>query len=100
MGIGAIARLWAAAQAPGLIFRRSRYQRIAQVPMRQGRITVVDRKLIAAARQRGIEVHVWTVDEPEQMHQLLDLGVDGLMTDRPDVLKNVLRERGGWSSTR
>ena len=33
------------------------------------------------------------------MHELLDLGVDGLMTDRPDVLKNVLRERGGWGST-
>lgn len=98
MGIGAIARLWAAGRAPGLIFRRSRYQRIAQVPVRQGRITVVDRKLIAAARQRGIEVHVWTVDEPEQMHQLLDLGVDGLMTDRPEVLKNVLRERGGWAA--
>jgi glycerophosphoryl diester phosphodiesterase len=59
---------------------------------------VVDRKLIAAARQRGIEVHVWTVDEPGQMHELLDLGVDGLMTDRPDVLRKVLRERGGWAS--
>jgi glycerophosphoryl diester phosphodiesterase len=98
MGIGAIARLWAAGRLPGALFRRARYQRIAQVPVRHGRITVVDRKLIAAAQQRGIEVHVWTVDEPGQMHELLDLGVDGLMTDRPDVLKNVLRERGGWGS--
>jgi glycerophosphoryl diester phosphodiesterase len=97
MGIGAIARLWAAGRLPGA-FRRSRYQRIAQVPVRHGRITVVDKKLIAAARQRGIEVHVWTVDDPAQMHELLDLGVDGLMTDQPDVLKNVLRERGGWVS--
>jgi glycerophosphoryl diester phosphodiesterase len=97
MGIGAIARLWAAGRLPGL-FHRSRYQRIAQVPVRQGRITVVDKKLISAARQRGIEVHVWTVDDPAQMHELLDLGVDGLMTDRPDVLKNVLRQRGGWGS--
>lgn len=95
MGIGAIARLWAAGRLPGA-FRRSRYQRIAQVPVRQGRITVVDRKLITAAQQRGIEVHAWTVDEPAQMNELLDLGVDGLMTDRPDVLKNVLRQRGGW----
>lgn len=95
MGIGAIARLWAAGRLPG-VFRRSRYQRIAQVPVRQGRITVVDRKLIAAAQQRGIEVHVWTVDDPAQMRELLDLGVDGLMTDRPDILKRVLRERGGW----
>jgi len=99
MGIGAIARLWAAGRLPGL-FRWARYQRIAQVPVRHGRITVVDRKLIAAARQRGIEVHVWTVDDPAQMHELLDLGVDGLMTDRPDVLKNVLRQRGGWVTTR
>jgi glycerophosphoryl diester phosphodiesterase len=97
MGIGAIARLWAAGRLPSA-FGRARYQRIAQVPVRHGRITVVDRKLIAAARQRGIEVHVWTVDEPGQMHELLDLGVDGLMTDRPDVLRKVLRERGGWAS--
>ncbi len=97
MGIGAIARLWAAGRLPGA-FRRARYQRIAQVPVRQGRITVVDRKLITAAQQRGIEVHVWTVDDPAQMHELLDLGVDGLMTDRPDVLKNVLRERAVWGS--
>jgi glycerophosphoryl diester phosphodiesterase len=98
MGLGAIARLWAAGRLPGALFGRARYQRIAQVPVRHGRITVVDKKLIATARQRGIEVHVWTVDEPEQMHELLDLGVDGLMTDRPDVLRKVLRERGGWGS--
>lgn len=99
MGIGAIARLWAAGRLPRPLFRRARYQKIAQVPVRHGRITVVDRKLIAAARERGIEVHVWTVDDPARMHELLDLGVDGLMTDRPDVLKNVLRQRGGWGST-
>jgi glycerophosphoryl diester phosphodiesterase len=95
MGIRAIVRLWASARLPGVL-RGTRYQRIAQVPVRHGRLTVVDRRLITTARQRGIEVHVWTVDEPAQMHELLDLGVDGLMTDRPDVLKSVLTERGGW----
>ena len=97
MGIRAIARLWASARLPSA-FLRSGYQRVAQVPVRQGRLTVVDKRLIARARQRGIEVHVWTVDEPAQMHELLDLGVDGIMTDKPDVLKRVLRERGGWST--
>jgi glycerophosphoryl diester phosphodiesterase len=98
MGIRAIARLWASSRLPAMLLR-SGYQRIAQVPVRQGRLTVVDKRLIARARQRGIEVHVWTVDEPGQMHELLDLGVDGIMTDKPDVLKRVLRERGGWGPT-
>jgi glycerophosphoryl diester phosphodiesterase len=97
MGIRAIARLWASSRLPGVL-RGARYQRVAQVPVRHGRVTVVDRRLITAARQRGIEVHVWTVDDRLQMHELLDLGVDGLMTDRPDVLKSVLTERGGWGS--
>jgi glycerophosphoryl diester phosphodiesterase len=96
MGVGAIARLWASGRLPSALFRRARYQRIAQVPMRQGRLTVVDRRLIATARRRGIEVHVWTINDAEQMRQLIDLGVDGIMTDRPEVLKSVLRERGLW----
>lgn len=71
--------------------------RAAQVPVRQGRITVVDRRFVASAHRRGVAVHVWTIDEPDEMHRLLDLGVDGLMTDRPEVLRDVLIERGAWS---
>jgi glycerophosphoryl diester phosphodiesterase len=100
MGVGAIARLWAAGRLPRMAsLLRSRYQPVAQVPVRQGALTVADRRMITYARRRGIEVHVWTVDDPVQMNRLLDLGVDGIMTDHPDVLKQVLRDRGVWVST-
>lgn len=99
MGTRAIARLWAAGRLPAFVRGRRGHQRIAQVPLRQGRLTVVDKRLVAAARRRGIEVHVWTIDEPQQMHELIDLGVDGIMTDRPEVLRDVLRSRGLWTGT-
>ena len=65
-----------------------------QVPVQHGRITVIDRRFVAAAHRRGLHVHVWTVDEPDEMRRLLDLGVDGLMSDRPDLLREVLVQRG------
>ena len=46
--------------------------------------------------RQGLQTHVWTVNEPAEMNRLLDLGVDGLMTDRPRLLKAVLIERGQW----
>jgi len=68
-----------------------------QVPVRKGRIPIVDRRLIRTAHRLGLPVHVWTVDEPAEMSRLLDLGVDGLMTDRPAVLRDVLVARGAWA---
>ena len=50
----------------------------------------------ARAHRRGIEVHVWTIDDAAEMGRLLDLGVDGIMTDRPGVLRDVLAARGQW----
>jgi glycerophosphoryl diester phosphodiesterase len=57
---------------------------------------VVNQRFVRAAHGRGIAVHVWTIDDPVEMHRLLDLGVDGIMTDRPDVLRAVLTERNEW----
>jgi glycerophosphoryl diester phosphodiesterase len=68
----------------------------AQVPVRFGLIPVVTAGFVRAAHRAGIEVHVWTVDRAAEMHRLLDLGVDGIMTDRPDTLREVLTERGQW----
>ncbi|RKT87458.1 glycerophosphoryl diester phosphodiesterase [Saccharopolyspora antimicrobica] len=67
----------------------------AQVPQGFGGVRVIDRRFIRQAHRWGIEVHVWTVDDPGEMRQLLDAGVDGLVTDRPDLLNQVLRERFG-----
>lgn len=68
----------------------------AQVPVAARGLTVVTERFVRSCHRRGIEVHVWTVDEPAEMHRLLDLGVDGLMTDRPAVLRDVLQDRGSW----
>lgn len=67
---------------------------VAQLPHRVGRLTVVDPDLLRVAHRGGLEVHVWTVDDPDVMAWLLDLGADGILTDRPDLLRDVLRSRG------
>jgi glycerophosphoryl diester phosphodiesterase len=68
-----------------------------QVPVRRGRFTIVNRRFVERAHRRGLPVHVWTVNEPLEMRHLLDLGVDGIVTDRPADLRDVLTERGQWS---
>ena len=68
----------------------------AQVPVKTGNVTVVTRRFVETAERRGLQVHVWTIDEEAEMKRLLDLGVHGLMTDRPALLKRVLEERGLW----
>ena len=68
-----------------------------QVPVNYGRARVVDARFVAAAHRRDIPVHVRTIDDPAEMERLLDLGVDGIMTDRPSVLKEVLQRRGQWA---
>jgi glycerophosphoryl diester phosphodiesterase len=69
------------------------------VPVRTNRgLLVTDQRFVDAAHRRGLQVHVWTIDAEAEMHHLLDLGVDGIMTDRPSLLKRVLESRGLWAA--
>ncbi|MCC5988402.1 MAG: hypothetical protein JJT95_12025 [Pararhodobacter sp.] len=69
---------------------------VAQVPAEYRGVAVVTPRFLRAAHARGIQVHVWTIDERTEMERLLDMGVDGLMSDRPTLLRQVLEERGQW----
>jgi glycerophosphoryl diester phosphodiesterase len=69
-----------------------------QVPPRYGEIDVVTVSFLEVAHAAGIAVHVWTINEEEEMARLLDLGVDGLVSDRPSVLAALLDARGcAWN---
>ncbi|GAB2629351.1 glycerophosphodiester phosphodiesterase [Streptomyces capparidis] len=68
----------------------------AQVPEHSSGVRLVDRAFLRAAHTRGLQVHVWTVNDPARMRRLLDLGVDGLITDNVEGLRAVLTERGAW----
>ncbi len=67
-----------------------------QVPLVHRGITYVDRRFVELAHAGGRQVHVWTIDDRAEMEYLLDLGVDGIISDRTDVLREVLIERGQW----
>ncbi len=72
-----------------------------QVPETFGELTVVDEQFVTAAHRAGLAVHVWTVDEEDRMERLVDLGVDGIITDLPSTLTAVLRRKGAaWAGTR
>lgn len=90
----ALARLWVLASRVG----RGAGGDIAalQLPTHMRGVRVVDDRLVRAAHTAGLQVHVWTVNEIPEMERLLDMGVDGLVTDRPDLLKTVLTGRGEW----
>lgn len=84
----------------GRLVRHGR--RVAQVPVSYATpgplrpVTVVTDRFVRNAHRRDVPVHVWTIDEPDEMHRLLDLGVDGIMTDRPEILRDVLIDRDQW----
>lgn len=65
-----------------------------QVPATFADVTVVDERFVTAAHAAGVAVHVWTINEAQEMARLLDLGVDAIISDRPTVLVALLRDRG------
>lgn len=74
--------------------------RVLQIPRRSRHETntglvVANPRLVRAAQRTGRSVQVWTINEPSEMRRLIELGVDGITTDRPDLLNEVLRERSG-----
>ncbi len=93
------ARLVAASKLPRSAGRAPRTPasfRCLQVPTRHLGVEIVTRRFVETAHLRGLQVHVWTIDDPAEMHRLLDLGVDGIMTDLPSVLRATLRGRDAW----
>jgi glycerophosphoryl diester phosphodiesterase len=70
--------------------------RVVHVPPVFRGIPVVTPRFVRAAARAGVAVQVWTVDEAGEMERLLDMGVHGVMTDRPSVLRAVMRARGVW----
>lgn len=75
---------------------------VYQIPMRYSagllKVDLVTPRAIELIHRAGKKVHVWTIDDDTMMHRLIDWGVDGIVTDRPELLKAVLRMRGMWST--
>jgi len=63
-----------------------------QIPTEDSQINLKDKKLIRGANNRGMEIHYWTINDPETMEELIELGADGIITDRPDLLIELLNE--------
>ncbi|KAA9166353.1 glycerophosphodiester phosphodiesterase [Amycolatopsis acidicola] len=96
MGPRSVAVLWGNGWTPLLRLDFLHRGAMAQVPVDQGRLTVVTSSFVRAAERAGVEVHTWTINDQAEMRRLLDLGVHGIVTDRPDLLRDVLKERGAW----
>jgi glycerophosphoryl diester phosphodiesterase len=93
VGTAQAAAFWASAQGPLPGAPNPRYQAL-QVPIELNGITVVTPEFVQRAHANGLAVHVWTINDRADMEWLIDIGVDGVMTDRPTLLEQVLAERG------
>ncbi len=76
------------------LFNRGCKYEAFQVPLNYGMISVVNDRFVRAAHERDVAVHVWTINDSEKMQELIDLGVDGIFTDEPGLLRNVLSDNG------
>lgn len=101
LGVSAVVRLMMAAETvsnpetwhvPG----PRHHARAVQVPEKTRGIRVVTPRFVATAHTAGLAVHVWTVNDPDKMVELVDMGVDGLITDRPSMAKELLADMGLW----
>ena len=93
VGTAQAAAFWASAQGPLPGAPNPRHQAL-QVPVELGGVTVVTPGFVERAHATGLAVHVWTINDRATMEWLVDIGVDGVMTDRPTLLEQVLAERG------
>ncbi|MGE9807290.1 MULTISPECIES: glycerophosphodiester phosphodiesterase [unclassified Janibacter] len=96
LGWRSLTTLIACSKAGAPIPARTLRGRFAHVPISLGRVPVFADRLVARTHRLGLRLVVWTVDDPELMHRLLDAGVDGLISDRPDILREVMISRGQW----
>ena len=92
VGTAQAALFWGSAQGPLPGAPNPRHQAL-QVPIELNGLTVVTPEFVERAHANGLAVHVWTINDRATMEWLLDIGVDGVMTDRPALLEQVLRER-------
>lgn len=77
----------------GLLSRDYKYN-VFQVPLKYGLINLIDSRFIKAAHERNVAVHVWTINDRDRMEWLTDLGVDGIFTDNPGLMREMLTEKG------
>lgn len=93
LGTAQAAAFWGSAQGP-LPGAPSPRHHALQVPIELNGVTVVTPEFVQKAHANGLAVHVWTINDRPDMEWLIDIGVDGVMTDRPTLLEQVLAERG------
>ena len=97
----AIGALRLASVAPHLRWMIDRWKGAGatQVPLAWGPLPIIERHYVGFAHRAGLAVHAWTIHDEAVMERLLEEGVDGIMTDRPSLLKQVLIRRGVWVGT-